>query len=370
MERDPLAVASHAPRTGGRSKGRWVALSVAVILTLTVMPTAERASGAEGPGGAIPPPEDGTAWLGVSVAIWPDHEAQLDEFVAAAGKSPAIIMDYRDWAHYPEFDRDLAERVRARGATLMLTWEPWDYTGGPEQPTYSLRRIADGAHDGHIRRWARGIRSWGYPMFLRFGHEMNGDWNSWSEGVNGNRAGEYVEAWRRVHTIFQKERVSNVAWVWSPNVSYSGSTPIGGLYPGDGTVDWVALDGYNWGDHHDEWKSWQSFAEVFEASVAELIALAPDKPFLIAETASAEEVTEDPADAGTRKTDWIDGMFDLLGSRPEFRGLIWFNHDKEQDWRIQSTSRAAETFATRVADPRYVGAASATETPKRGKPLR
>ena len=52
---------------------------------------------------------------------------------------------------------------------------------------------------------------------------MNGSWFPWSEGVNGNRAGEYVAAWRHVHDIFTAVGATNVTWVWCPNVDYNNN---------------------------------------------------------------------------------------------------------------------------------------------------
>ena len=39
--------------------------------------------------------------------------------------------------------------------------------------------------------------------YLRPMHEMNGNWYPWAEGVNGNVAGDYVNAWRHVRAIFR-----------------------------------------------------------------------------------------------------------------------------------------------------------------------
>ena len=49
-------------------------------------------------------------------------------------------------------------------------------------------------------------QEWGHPFFLRFDWEMNGFWFPWSEGVNGNKPGEFVAAWRHVHDIFTAGR--------------------------------------------------------------------------------------------------------------------------------------------------------------------
>jgi len=75
---------------------------------------------------------------------------------------------------------------------------------------------------------------------------MNGNWYPWSEQVNGNHPSQFVQAWQHVHDIFTKLGVTNVTWVWSPNVEYGGSIPLSELYPGSNYVDWVGIDGYNW----------------------------------------------------------------------------------------------------------------------------
>ena len=51
-------------------------------------------------------------------------------------------------------------------------------------------------------------------------------------------------------------------------------------------VDRVGLDGYNWGTTR-RGSVWQSPAQVFGPTVAELRRVAPGKPLLLAETASA-----------------------------------------------------------------------------------
>ena len=82
---------------------------------------------------------------------------------------------------------------------------------------------------------------------LRYGHEMNGSWYPRADGVNGNAPGDFAAAWRHVHDVVTAAGATNPSWVWSPNIPYTGSTPLDGLYPGAVYVDAVALDGYNWG---------------------------------------------------------------------------------------------------------------------------
>jgi len=72
---------------------------------------------------------------------------------------------------------------------------------------------------------------------------------------------------------------TNVKWVWSPNVRYGAELPLANLYPGSAYVDWLGLDGYNWGlDPHLPRPAWQSFEEIFGATYREVTALAPGNP--------------------------------------------------------------------------------------------
>jgi len=290
------------------------------------------------------PSAAGPVHWGVVVHGDPASSPGLDEAEAAAGKRAGIVMWYEGWARH-DFQPAVADAIVRRGSLAMITWEPWDAGSGVDQPRFSLGRIAAGDHDDYIRRWAAGVRDWGRPLLLRFAHEMNGDWYPWAAGVNGNTAPQFVAAWRHVHDVFRDAGATNVSWVWSPNVVYRGSAPLTDLYPGDPYVDWVAADGYNGGTalHRG---GWRSFDQLFGATLKQLRALS-EKPVMVAEVASAE--------IGGDKARWIEDFFRQLRRRPYIRAFVWFNLDKETDWRVQSSEAARAAFAAGVADPRYPG---------------
>ena len=268
---------------------------------------------------------------------------ELNSFEAAAGKRSSLISYYQAFSYAPTFNPSLADRVRARGATPQITLEPWRHDGGIVQPEWALARIIDGTHDGYFRSWARGIKAWGKPLQLRFAHEMNGPWYPWSEDVNGNQPGSYVQAWRRVHGIFKAEGVTNVSWVWSPFIRLAGTRPLASFYPGDAYVDWVALDGYNGGTALN-WGGWLSFEQLFGPSLAELRTFTR-KPIAIGEVASSE--------TGGSKAAWINEFFASLEKRPEIKAFSWFHFNKEADWRITSSPTAQLAFAAGIANRRY-----------------
>src|SRR5205807_915765 len=156
-------------------------------------------------------------------------------------------------------------------------------------------------HDASIRSWARTLAAYGKPIRLRFAQEMNGNWYPWAENANGNRRGEFVEAWRHVHDLFRAAGAVNVRWVWSP-VALAG-TITAEQYPGDGYVDIVGLSAFN-GGAQLKFDRWESFAAKLGPSLAGLQKIAPRKPIEISEVGCAEQ--------GGSKARWISGMFQTL----------------------------------------------------------
>ena len=163
---------------------------------------------------------------------------------------------------------------------------------------------------------------------------------------DGNTPSDYVAAWRHVHDIFTQVGATNVRWVWSPNIIFPTSTPYASIYPGDGYVDWVALDGYNSGTVGSG--PWRNLATLFEPSYVQLAALTA-KPMMIAEVASSE--------IGGNKAAWIVDAFthDLPQQLPRIRAVIWFDDDKEQSWSVTSSQGALLAYRNVVSLPRYRG---------------
>ncbi|MEU9739065.1 glycosyl hydrolase [Micromonospora chersina] len=325
-------------------------------------------SGAVVPAGADGPPLQpaaelfppaGKAFFGVMTDKGPYDFTAVDRFVAAARREPQVMLFGVGWES-GTFDRVLFDRIKDRGMLPMLGWEPWDYRVDQAarkqkkltdrqidrlrstQPRYRLSRIVDGHFDSYLRSWAEGVKSLGYPVAIRFAHEMNGDWYPWCEKANGNRPGEYVEAWRHVHDVFEEAGATNVIWVWSPNARWNKTTAhLSGFYPGDDYVDWVGTTGY-YGT--GTWSTYSSFDAIFGPTIAEIRTFSR-RPLVVTETGAT--------DAGGRKAQWIRETFGALPKHRDVIGLIWFEVDKELDWRIAGSPAASAAFAQSVAAPRY-----------------
>ncbi|TKV28331.1 beta-mannanase [Arthrobacter sp. NamB2] len=259
--------------------------------------------------------------------------SQWDEVARTVGESPSLIMAYSSFLEPVPLAG--LEAVAARGATPVLTWEPWDPAAGPDQTRFGLTTIVDGHHDPYLREWANTLRSYGEPVLIRFAHEMNFPWYPWGAGTSGNAPEDYVESWRHVHDLFEDAGVTNVSWVWNPQAPTCDSGELRAFFPGNDYVDVVALDAYNWGTTR-EGERWLTPEELFAEGLRQVRELAPEKPILIGETSSTE--------SGGSKADWITELVAYLGAQPDVEGFIWFHYRKESDWRFTSSDSARDAF--------------------------
>ncbi|MHB8792576.1 MAG: Ig-like domain-containing protein [Thermoleophilia bacterium] len=280
--------------------------------------------------------------LGVAL----EYPSTLANFESSIGHKADMFLWYQSISE--DLDTATLGPIAQGGRSIELAWEYWDY-GAPDlvnQPAYQLRDITAGNWDVDIHRWARQIKAFGYPVIFRPMNEMNGNWTSWSGTVNGNVPADYIPAWRHIHDIFVAEGVTNAAFLWSPNrdgYSTDAVNTFNAYYPGDAYVDYLGIDGYNWGRMYTtpDWtSSWQSFTEVFRYSYDAFTARTA-KPVIIAETASTE--------IGGDKAAWITDAFAQLPVRfPRVVGLTWFNYNKETDWRVNSSAASLEAFRAAV----------------------
>jgi hypothetical protein len=141
------------------------------------------------------------------------------------------------------------------------------------QPESGLDKITDAVAYDFAELLAEYNQN-GVAVFVRFGHEMNGSWYSWSQQPTA-----YIRAFDTLADAVH-HRTTLSAMLWSPN--YGGGYPFAGgryeaspqdidfrlldtnhdghldmnddmyapYYPGDDYVDWVGMSVYHWGNQH------------------------------------------------------------------------------------------------------------------------
>jgi hypothetical protein len=184
--------------------------------------------------------------------------------VELAGKTPTTLYVWNGW-QLPDgtaqpFSTVLPdiERIHATLGSSVIPILEWAANSSTDPSTtpyvgMTTKDIASGSLDGYIRQYARDVKRYGQPLFIRLiCAEFNGTWNPWcSPKANENlTTADFVNAWRRVVDIFHQQGVTNVAWLWNPVIPppawYGGDWDSNwqAYYPGDAYVDWVGADFY------------------------------------------------------------------------------------------------------------------------------
>ncbi len=224
-----------------------------------------------------------------------------------------------------------AVTILASGRTPILSWQPVEPGSGASS---ELSRIVAGDDDAYLTKFASAVKALPGVLWIRFAPEMNGAWEPWGAGTNGNTPAAVVAAWSHVHQVFADSGVTNVKWFWCPNVPTAGQASLGDLYPGDSLVDIVGVDGYNFGSARTGSK-WRSAGEIFDRGIAQLRALS-SRPIVLGEVATVAQKGREGA--------WIRDFFAGLDRSSTVRGFIWFDISKQLNTRIDVTARSRAAF--------------------------
>lgn len=231
------------------------------------------------------------------------------------------------------FPTHIAEYNKTLGIHTVISHDIKNDEFTPGKNNALLKEIVEGKWDEYFRKFARQVREIEIPVYYRFGYEMNGNWFPWS-----GKPKLFVKAWKHVWKIFKKENATNVKWIFCPTVVWGKKNfkkDILPYYPGSQYVDIVALDGYNFGDTHDKYHSWETFFQVYSTSIRGLIDF--NKPMWIAEIGC-------PADV--RRQKWLKDFLDFFDNNSCFKVFFWFNENKEGEpnFRIDGDKASLYTF--------------------------
>jgi mannan endo-1,4-beta-mannosidase len=196
----------------------------------------------------------------------------------------------------------------------------------PDKNGISVSGIASGRYDGYLSQYAEAVRSYGHPVIMSFGHEMNGSWEPW--GYGHVKPEVFVAAWRHIVNLFRALGTHNVTWLWTVNIINNAPNGISipaptKWWPGSSYVNWVGIDGYYL------MPNWQ-FAPLFGPTIRAVRSLTSD-PILIAETGAVPSANQ-PAK--------IANLFAGIHSYG-LLGFVWFNQTNSVGQPFQLSSPAA-----------------------------
>lgn len=259
------------------------------------------------------------------------------------GKS-TLVSTYQDFTE--PFYVDKMNKVAANNKATLLTWEPLLSTN-PTRNAFPLEKIAEGHFDSYINARAKEAKKVKGEFIIRFGHEMNGFWYPWGQprtlhpqniASPDNTPEKYVAAYRHVVKLFRDAGVTNVAWMWGPNlVDGNPSVTLESLYPGHDYVDVVGLSGYYL-------KATDNFPSRYRNTLEQIEAVAPSKPLMVAEMG----VTNVP-----NRPELLKEFVQSLTDTPRLTGFVYFSQpDSSGDFIIDSDAPAQAALSTALEEAR------------------
>lgn len=341
------------------------------------------------PTGARLEPAAGT-YFGVNLDFANDSAGAFNERI---GHRAAVYVQF---VRFPLDEGAIAildgfvEQVKSQDGMGVITLEPHD---GLETITPDV-----------VNEFAELIATYnerGVPLFVRFGHEMNGSWYPWSQAPS-----LYVNAFRLLADAMHGH-APEAAMMWAPN--YGGGYPFSGgtyeakpgsvafdvldtnddgdltmaddpylpYYPGDDVVDWVGMSVYHWGNEYpwreNEVPEAHKFMDIVTGAYAglngderavpnfyEVYAIGHKKPMAITETSALYNTTLGGDDEATIKQSWWRQIFapEVHARLPQIKMINWFEWRKSEsevggatiDWRATPSSNVTQAFRGDLPD--------------------
>lgn len=276
---------------------------------------------------------------------------QVRDMEAWQGKRTGTILLFHSWCstQMDNLFKTQLPAIWANGNVPVITWEPYLCTVS-STPGDIESRAANGAYDTYFKTWADRLKVWlagpdgiyatsdDRRVYIRLGHEMNGNWYPWS----GNPTA-FVTMWRRIRSIFETKNldITHVQFMWVPNAGDVGSYKAEQYWPGVAYVDWVGVDGYNFGIIYNKWTT---PAQRFDGMIARIRALAGTKPIVLAESGTTASTLTGVSMSA--KNSWIQSLY----SYAVYKGVkqvIYFNRDTSNgshDWAIFGGVKGDSTY--------------------------
>jgi hypothetical protein len=253
------------------------------------------------------------------------------------GKKNAMIQYYTGWAGAPSANgcsgtaneanslfSTFLPAIWSNGNVPMITWEP---------ACISLEDIASGAADTYINDWFDRWKKWlsgpdgvygtsdDRRGFLRFAHEMNGNWYRWGQ----QSPATYISATRHINDLKLAKGITNtrLANVWCPNAGDVGAYTLESYYPGDAYVDWLCTDTY---PYYKEAAPNDVPSFLLATPLSRLKAINSTKPIMIGEI-GVPTVASVPGVTVAAKSAWILSSFEYVNAHPQVKAILWWNRN-------------------------------------------
>ncbi|MGD2102296.1 MAG: glycosyl hydrolase, partial [Acidimicrobiia bacterium] len=230
-----------------------------------------------------------------------------------AGRPPAIYQQFWNLDVYP-FPDSWVGRLSDYEAQGMIPYF--------EVTTDNLAALNSGQKDTSLNAMAEAIGDWlkagaNRHVLVAPLPEMNLPEHLWSGDPDAFKTG-----YQRIRQAFLDQGLdgTQVRFVFAP---YGKEwNVVAGYYPGDSSVDLVGFARYN---KNSPWQDYQSTFQNQIDGAQEHVSWT--KPILITQTGSVEG-------SGGSRAVWFDDMFTNLKAHDQVIGAIYFNKNKDNDYRV------------------------------------
>ena len=286
--------------------------------------------------------------------------ADADAMAAAAGGHRASLI-----GTYMDTDIPAGPEANIPGKwnnTIEQLNEIWK---GHATPVVNVRtgaatttEIIAGVHDASILYWAGHVKRWlggenltfdpspaataGRSMIIAPMEEMN-----WTGGLGHQcQPATYAAAYRHFVDVVEGElgaAADQVRWMFAPNgATAAGCGDLVDYYPGDSYADFGGVSTYNW---YGVAGPSQPVSQVIGWALAEIRPFMPHKPMIVAQTATCSVTPSRDA--------WIQDAFNFVKADANAVGFVWFNLNKECDWRVWDGASAAAGWSVGLSGADY-----------------
>jgi acetyl esterase len=206
--------------------------------------------------------------------------------------------------------------------------------------------------DERIQDLVRIVKEFGRPVIVRIGGEFNGRWN-------GYHPYAYPQAFRKIVEMFRAAKADNAAFVWCYEPAAPGDFDErneAGAYkwfPGDDVIDWYAIDWFNRDDFTGPLTGGRPGRNTLTPHGRSRkfldMAVAHQRPVMIAESAPCRYDLSDPAQAEAAWQEWFEPYFTLIAQRPEIKWLHLISYDWTRASYFAQTGWKNNDFTTSPA---------------------
>ncbi|CAF1362460.1 unnamed protein product [Adineta steineri] len=254
------------------------------------------------------------------------------------GKRQASIDIYTDWCDNSLdsfFDLDM-NSIWNRSMIPFITWEITLCNHTNEDDSGITIRINNNSYDPYINKFGDRMKNWlagpdgiygtndDRRAFVRLGHEMNGNWYSWSKGSIPNN---FVLAWRHTYNILLNKGINatRLQWVWSVASKDYGQYTAEDYWVGANYTDWLGINVFNAGSSANGSK-WEWPNEILDNMMGRFNKLSSTKPISVNAYATVGVRTGNTTDVQS-KNEWLRQMCDYINNN-NIKMASYYNADQ------------------------------------------